>query len=300
MILGSENVIVDHCSLSWAVDENLDVTNSRNVTVQWSIISEGLNKSHHSKGKHSSGSLQSNSNASYHHNLFVHNSSRNPLIQQQADVVNNVIYNYGYWAALIGWPGGRDPLGMTQVNLQNNYYIVGPSTSLPGVESRLVRLFEEAHIWMSGNLLDDSQDHVLNGELANSGNVEFHDLGKAPDGVLESERFPFPEVGTTDAQTAYHEVLAYAGASLARDAVDKRLVKQVQKQTGKIINSQNQVKGWPKLASGTPLPDHDGDGMPDGWEQQLGLDPRDPSDGRADRNGDGFTNLEEYHESVLN
>jgi hypothetical protein len=300
LIFESENVIIDHSSLSWAVDENLDVTNSRNVTVQWSIISEGLNKSHHSKGKHSSGSLQANSNVSYHHNLFASNYSRNPLIQQQADVVNNVFYNYGHWGALIGRQGGRDPSGKTQVNLQNNYYIAGPSTDLVGtpLEGRMVRLFEQAKLWMSGNLLDTNKDGVLNGVLADERNVEFHDTGGTPNGVLKPRRFDFPEVETTDAKTAYHQVLADAGASLARDGVDNRLVNQVTQQTGKIINSQKKVGAWPELVSGQLQRDQDGDGLPDAWELQHGMDPRDPSDARADSNADGHTNLEEYHNEI--
>lgn len=89
-------------------------------------------------------------------------------------------------------------------------------------------------------------------------------------------------------------VNARAGASRARDAVDKRVLADIQNGTGHVIDSQDQVGGWPALKSGEAAPDSDGDGMPDAWERVQGLDPDDGADGNADADGDGYTNLEEY------
>lgn len=79
-----------------------------------------------------------------------------------------------------------------------------------------------------------------------------------------------------------------------RDAVDARVVAGVQDRSGRIIDSQTDVGGWPDLAPGAPWIDSDGDGLPDDWERAHGLDPHDPSDGAADHDGDGFTNLEDW------
>ena len=88
--------------------------------------------------------------------------------------------------------------------------------------------------------------------------------------------------------------MEFAGASIRRDSVDERIISEVQESGGQIIDDQMSVGGWPHLEPGSPRPDKDGDGMPDGWESSLGLDPDDPADGKKDRNADGYTNLEEY------
>lgn len=97
----------------------------------------------------------------------------------------------------------------------------------------------------------------------------------------------------------YPQVLAAAGASLARDAVDQRIVEEVR--TGKprfgrngIIDSQKDAGGWPGLRSLPAPQDSDHDGMPDIWKKERGMDPGNPVDRNSDRDGDGYTNLEEY------
>ena len=85
-----------------------------------------------------------------------------------------------------------------------------------------------------------------------------------------------------------------AGAAHHRDSADARLVAGVRSGEHRLINSQQQVGGWPNLASLAPIADTDRDGMPDAWEKQRGLDPASANDGHGDRNGDGYTNLEEY------
>jgi len=103
---------------------------------------------------------------------------------------------------------------------------------------------------------------------------------------------------TQSATQAAELVLAQAGASLQRDAVDKRVVDNVRNRQGKVIDSQQEVGGWPTLR---PLPaplDGDHDGMPDAWEKAHGLGPNDAADRNSDRDGDGYTNLEEYLNSL--
>ncbi|RYD89256.1 MAG: pectate lyase, partial [Sphingomonadales bacterium] len=96
------------------------------------------------------------------------------------------------------------------------------------------------------------------------------------------------------AASAYEKVLAKAGASKVRDTVDARVVAGVRDRTGKQIDSQRHVGGWPALASLAAPRDSDGDGMPDAWEKAHGLNPKSAADGNMDRNKDGWTNLEEW------
>ena len=103
---------------------------------------------------------------------------------------------------------------------------------------------------------------------------------------------------TRPARKAYELVLLNAGASLRRDAVDERLIRDVKSHSGKLIDSQDQVGGWPELHSLPAPQDTDRDGMPDNWESKHGLDPRNPDDRNGDLDGDGYTNLEEYLNSL--
>ena len=100
------------------------------------------------------------------------------------------------------------------------------------------------------------------------------------------------------AAEAEARVLARAGAGRIRDAVDLRIIDGVRSRTGRIIDSQAQVGGWPELEAGTPWIDGDGDGMPDDWERAQSLDPANGADGPLDRDGDGYTNLEDWLNSL--
>ena len=123
-----KNIIVDHCSISWSIDECLSVYGSKNITLQWNIISQSLKKSGHSKGNHGYGGNWGGSGATYHHNLLAHHDSRVPRLgprpgtqkDERMDMRNNVMYNWGG----NGCYGGE---GMT-VNIAYNYYKPGPTT----------------------------------------------------------------------------------------------------------------------------------------------------------------------------
>jgi|GEM_PF-3243418 len=283
-IYNSHDIIIDHVSASWSVDEVLETTASTNVTVQWSFITEALNESFHTKGPHSRGSLHYDGSITVHHTLYAHHARRFPEVRQTADFVNNVFYNWEDVASKVGWAGaGEDPWGPTRLNFEGNYYIAGPSTTKP---TTAFQGYGAGEIWLSGNLLDSNKNGQLDGVPVSqvNGNV-----------VIVSSRFDFPKVSSDDAATAYLRVLADAGASLVRDSIDMRIVGEVQRQTGSIIDSQSDVGGWPELRSRPAPLDTDQDGMPDFWENAFGhLNPFDASDRNGDFNGDGYTNLEDY------
>jgi hypothetical protein len=144
-------------------------------------------------------------------------------------------------------------------------------------------------MYMAGNAVEDSPQV----SLENRRGIIF-DPGIDPTSILVARPFDVRVVDTQSAERAYELVLQHAGASLPiRDAVDKRLVSEVRSGSGRVIDSQAEVGGWPELASMPPRDDSDGDGIPDHWERSNGCDSDDPEDGSA-IHGDGLTQLEYY------
>ena len=295
---GTRNLIVDHVSLSWSVDELMGAGDEvSDVTVQWSIFSEALNKANHKKDKrHSRALLVSTDGGNYsiHHNLFAHNGGRNPEVAMgygSADIVNNVLYNPGVRMIEISEASARP-----HANVVGNIMRNGKNTKIgnPHINNHIVRARdvdggagEGFVMFVTGNIdelyrTDDSMPDEIS---VIEGDRQF----------MATERQPAPFVTTTSAELAYREVLEQAGATLPkRDPVDARVIATVHDRKGKIINDPSQVGGWPRMASGKPPVDSDHDGMPDSFERRLGLDPSDPEDRNGDVTGNGYTNLEDY------
>jgi pectate lyase len=305
----SRNVIIDHCSASWGNDEVLSVAHWHedeypldNITVQWTLITEALHNSTHPKGPHGYGSIFGGHTTGFHaritmHNcLYAHNYLRNPHFAGDregnapgslGDFRNNVIYDWGRLAAHNGGPQ------YTSVNFIGNYLKPGPSTREDQRTVGLTPGSENGRFYLEGN-------HLTSLPEADEDNWA---MANTQRGFTRLEEpLEAPPVPTVDAHTACEQVLARSGA-WPRDAVDARVVEQVRGGTGRIIDSPDDVGGWPTYASVEPPLDSDGDGMPDAWETERGLDPGDPADAHSDRTGDGYTNLEEYlhwaHEQVV-
>lgn len=289
---GASNSIIDHCSATWSVDECLSLSGRvENVTIQWCLIGESLHQSKHAKGAHGFGSLsRANGPVSWHHNLWLHNHSRNPRLGDDYgrppppffDVRNNVLYNY------ISTGSGLTQ-GEFRVNYVGNYIRPGPHTRATkpisiGAPSTL-------EFFVSGNVVDDNEALTSdNSQLFNARSID----GRTQVRLVDAP-FPAAPVTTTSAAEALEQVLAIVGASRPRrDAVDTRLVADVRNRGGGPINSQSEVGGWPELVSETPPVDADQDGMPYDWERAHGLDPGNPHDHREDPDGDGYTNIEEW------
>ena len=145
-----------------------------------------------------------------------------------------------------------------------------------------------ARAWFDGNAMDGDVP-ADPWSLVRDSNRPGYRLTARPD---------WAEAADETAAQAEARVLVHAGAGPVRDAVDARIIEGVRSRTGRVINSQSDVGGWPVLEAGSPWIDSDGDGMPDDWETARGLDPRDPNDGVSDRDGDGFTELEDWLNSL--
>jgi len=235
------NIIIDHCSMSWATDENASFYNINDATVQWCIISEALNASVHHKGQHGYGGIWGGRNVTFHHNLFAHNKSRNPRFDHPriysgqelltgrgtVDFKNNVVYNWNIKAIYGGEEGW--------FNVEDNYFRPGPATrSLDGewldISTSETTSMIPGSFYIDGNIYDVS--------AVRKGGMD----GRRPDCEkiaswkdvyeMKSVEEPFAikvELDAEDAEDAYRSVLKGAGASRKRDAVDKRIVKEVRR-----------------------------------------------------------------------
>ena len=301
-IRNCQNVIIDHCSLSWSTDSLNDVTHtSGNVTVQWCILSEPLNKSVHVKGEHGyatgwDGRIISDGagnkrggGGSFHHNLIAHARSRAPRIgyykqgRGLIDCRNNVIYNCGS-----AYGGETD-----NFNYVGNYYRLGPSKlNADGVIFDVWS--DDARMYVAGNVVEGFAEASTD----NATGVRFK-KGDAKT-VLVDKPFEVAPVKHDSAENAFARVMKEAGTILPkRDAVDARILADVENRTGSIINSPAEVGGWPELKSAPAPADGDGDGIADDWERQDGLDPKNANDGPAAAKGQGgYTNLEMYLNSL--
>ncbi len=303
-ISSGQNIIVDHCSTSWAVDETLSASTSGqlgNVTVQWCIISESLNDSSHHKGSHGYGSLIRGgwgNGYTFHHNLYAHHHARLPRPGNYNDRTkdpdgfildfrNNVIYNWGGTAAGYNADGSGGTDSITKMNFVGNVYI-------SGFDSKGALAFSES----TPSAQAFFEDNQMNGQIPDDpwSLVTFQGLSR--EDVADYKRanpVPVPMVEADPPAIAYERVLAEVGSTLPkRDVVDERILAEVRDGTGQIINNEEDVGGWPQLKSKTAPVDNDRDGMSDGWERRFGLDTNDPEDRNGDLDGDGYTNLEEY------
>ncbi len=303
-ISSGRNIIVDHCSASWSVDETLSASTGRqlgNVTVQWCIISESLHDSTHSKGPHGYGSLIRGgwgNGYTFHHNLYAHHHARLPRPGNYnnrskdpegfiLDFRNNVIYNWAGRAAGYNADGSNRTNSITKMNFVGNYYQTGANSSGSLAFSESTKT---AKAYFSGNCMNGS-DPGDPWSLVTFSKFSPQDLNA----YKQSDPIPVPPVKTDNAITACKRILAECGASLPkRDAVDIRIVNSVKNRTGKIINDEDEVGGWPDLNSARPPKDSDRDGMPDIWEKRHGFDTDNPDDRNGDSDKDGYTNLEEY------
>jgi len=311
-----KNIMLDHCSMSWSVDECASFYCNYNFTMQWCLLAESLRYSVHVKGAHGYCGLWGGKNATFHHNLMAHHDNRNPRYngwkrsglgytnpwdEERMDFRNNVIYNYGSNGGYGGEAAGK-------YNVVNNYYKPGPATSSSArnrflqidIDTSKIYLPRHGKFYVTGNL-------VIGNSAINQNNTKgmLNNTGLSLDSCLVSTPYYCYPITQHTADKAFEKVLAYAGASLKRDTVDARIVKEALNGTytytgsngskNGLIDSQADVGGWPAYNSGTAPADTDIDGIPDGW-----LDDNYGGKTANDTTEAGYTYLEVYLNSLVN
>ncbi len=317
---GQKNVIIDHCSVSWSIDECLSIYKTENLTVQWCLVAHSLNQSVHTKGSHGFGGIWGGYKATFHHNLLANHASRNPRFSsvdgtKWVDFRNNAIYNWGFKS---GYGGGHH----AEINMVGNYYKPGPASE----HHRIFDVADDAtgRYYIAGNVMEGDDDVTYDnrkGVTDRPGKPYMRnrksakpESGISPDAVplqgeatpscLVDNPFPFEPIEEDTPMQAYMKILADGGCSFSRDTYDKEIMRQVAAGLGEngrngIINTPEDVGGWPRLEAGIPKIDSDGDGIPDEWEIANGLNPDNYEDAKLYTLHNQYTNIEVYLESLL-
>ena len=315
-----KNVLIDHCSFSWSTDECVSCYANEDFTLQYCFITESLRKSKHDKGNHGYGGIWGGKNATFHHNLLAHHDSRNPRFDHDyvdnachgpIDYVNNVVYNWGGNSTY----GGESVSEARKINMVANYYKYGPATS---PKYRLLNAttyctnctssgqvqpgsfyLKDNYMFESPSVTADNWSGVI---IDNKGTASVDDCKSA------TRHEMLYDVKTQSAEEAFETVLAKAGCSLHRDAIDERIAGEVRNgtytYTGSksgtkgIIDRPSDVGGWPAY-EGVPEKDTDRDGIPDAWETAHKLDPKRSDDASKQTLVPGYTNLEVYLNNIV-
>jgi hypothetical protein len=333
------NIMIDHVSASWGLDENMSMYRHMyndstgaieqklatvNITIQNSIFAESLDT-----WNHAFGSTLGGENCTFMRNLWANNAGRNPSIGWYGtfNFVNNVVFNWVHRTV-----DGGDY--RAQFNIINNYFQPGPSTPKNNVGHRILKpesgrsklkyhVYGRAYVY--GNIMEGYPEITKDNW---NGGVQVEDLpntGEYTADMKWNKPLPMAPVSVINAQEAKQYVLANAGATLPRrDPVDIRIAEQVR--SGKITYKEGvklpetqfkhrrlpvdsykqgiitdiaQVGGYPEY-KGTPYKDSDNDGMPDDYEKKSGLNPNNAADaGQYAKSKSGYTNIEEFLNSVV-
>ena len=314
----SDNCIIDHCSISWTLDESFSSRGGKNITFQRNLISEALNEAGHKKypvgTQHGYAASISGDIGSFHHNLLAHCAGRNWSLAGglnksdntyagRLDLRNNVVYN---------WKNRTTDGGAHEVNFVNNYYQPGPATKyFYALNAQYGGFPGSQRYYFEGNVMP-GHFGLTNQTAGRTATTE--NGGKVPTEYSPWVDKPFFDsfVKTHSAQESYTNVLADVGCNFpALDEHDQRVIAETRDGTAKfkgsktglpgLPDSQDDVGGWDNYPEVHRAADYDadGDGIPDSWEKQHALNPKDASDGNKDLNGDGYTNLEKYLNSLV-
>jgi pectate lyase len=310
-----KNIIIDHCSMSWSNDEVFSIYGGDSTTIQWNLIAEPLNYSYHYETgdkdfeNHGYGGIWGGKHTTAHHNLFAHCVSRNPRFNgarlgaedELVDFSNNVIYNWQH-NSVYGGEGGK-------YNMVNNYYRPGPMTH-SRVQERIVNPTKNEQrsfgkFFVNGNIVEGSKKVTQNNLLG----VHMEASNQDKMNTITSQPFEVIAIPNENAAEAFLKVLDKVGASFKRDTLDQRIIEDVIKRRGKIIDVQGgfphgtpfeqTLIAWPTLKMGTVLVDSDQDGIPDVWEMAQGLDPKNALDAQHFNLLKEYSNLEVYINSIL-
>jgi len=305
----SDHCIIDHCSISWSIDEGHSSRGAKNITFSYNIISEALNHSYQ-YADHSFAASISGSRGSYHHNLLAHCAGRNWSLAGglepdghtyagYCDIRNNVVYN---------WQHRTTDGGVMRCNFVNNLYLPGPA----GTHFLLMRPDGDQMGTGNPQMFYIYGNHMEGYPQYDADNWAGVQPNYATEQQIRSDVPFFESCVTTDSLAdTYSRVLSEAGAIRPRrDTIDRRIVDEVGRRSFTyrgsidnlpgIIDSQADVGGYPFLKNGPAPADSDHDGLPDWWELQHGLNPQsasgDYSDTNNDLDADGLTQMDNYLE----
>lgn len=312
------NMIFDHMSFTWGTDEVFSINwdnkgeSPDNITIQNSIIGQGLHRHNHSAG----GLMQpSGGKISLIGNLYICNKTRNNKVKGINEFVNNIVYNWGNYGNSYGhtesgdaYIMGGDSAGTSDVNIINNYFIGGPNTSNT-ITTPFNRGNDNFSLYGSGNYFDNNKDGILNGTLVPS------DLTGFPTGdinSIKSEPYDYPMKNPTlTAQQAYDKAILSVGASYPRrDQVENLMISDLQSKgtaatyvyvQSDLTSQFGFTNGGAGHVYGAPAPlDTDNDGMPDAWEDANGLNKNIPDALNVSTTHPPYLNIEVYINSLPN
>ncbi len=286
-IANGHDMIFDHCSFSWGLDETFSINcnnngDAYNITIMNSIMGQGLLT-------HSAGGLMQADSITLYRNFYCDNSTRNNKIKGYNQYVNNIVYNWKNGCYLMG----GDSNGSSYVNATGNLFINGPES---GTGNAFTSGNADFHIYAADNWQDKNKNGALDPYEIPQG-----EYGGGP--TFADSPYPYPELVTVGARTLVDDLLPDVGASLPyRDMVDAYMVREAKTygKEGALLSSEEQLpfgtpSSWTTAAFDKPA-DTDGDGMPDAWETANGCDPS--VDDAMTIASNGYANIENYINSL--
>jgi autotransporter-associated beta strand protein len=281
------NMIFDHCSFSWGLDETFSINSDNkgelgNITIMNSIMGQGLLS-------HSAGGLMQADSISLYRNFYCDNSTRNNKIKGVNQYVNNIVYNWKNGCYLMG----GDSEGHSYANATGNLFINGPESGLSPAFSRGNSNY---HLYAADNWQDKNKNGILDAyEIPKS------EYEGGPD--FQTKPYNYPQLEEIKTSELIDNLLPDVGASLPyRDMVDAYMVHEVKTYgiEGALLSSEDQLpfgapSSWTTTSFDKPV-DSDGDGMPDAWELANGTDPQ--KDDAMTIAANGYANIENYINSL--
>ncbi len=269
-IYTGSDMIFDHVSIEWGRWDTVDMNLCNNITMQYCIIGQGVSPQRF-------GCLCQSSHVTFTHNLWINNQSRNPKAKGTVQYVNNVVYDWG----VTGFVEGHSAADSYD-DVVGNYFIAGPASSVRHAlgEGKLTD-----KVYSSGNFLDLNANGVLDGVPTTDADL----------GDITVQKSPFSKLSNLQidsAPVAFDKVIAGAGCSLHRDAVDRNLINQVKSlgKQGKIVEEVTDIIGGPgEIQAGPASRQSPADGIPDDWKATHGTQP----------DAQGYTPLEVYLQSLV-
>jgi hypothetical protein len=316
-IANGANMIFDHMSFSWGMDEVFSInwdsknTSPDNITIQNSILGQGLHRENHSCG----GLIQTpdGGKVSLIRNLYISNKTRNPKVKGVNEFVNNVVYDWGNGNRLgdqmnYGWSGDAYIMGgssgVSEVNIINNYFVGGPLTP-PSATTPFSRGTGTFNLYGAGNYFDNNKNGVLDGILVSYNSTGYPGIEA---GGFKTQPYPYPAASPSmSAAQAYQWVGDNVGANYPRrDQVDSLMVAEVRSRgtKGWYVYRETDLPfingGIGKVVGATAPLDSDADGMPNAWEDARGLNKNNKQDATVrSTTNPGYLNIEVYVNSLV-